>query len=258
MALPQLKWDADFLKDNPTLKDENYGIPAELKRINYPIRLVRYWFMYHFLREETAKQGRPLEVCEIGVDVGQMLGFMHAAAEHGGQKIDFATWDAVDALVRREILERVGYRNFYEVDLESPEFALGEKQYDAMILLHVLEHLFKPEELMAKLVHNLKPGGIVIGGFPSTPQAFAEAREEKIRPGARKYGHVSVFSPERVREMATGCGLEVEFLSGAFMMRKKGFFLENYQWWLRFNLWFGGKFPGWPGETYWLLRKPAK
>lgn len=256
MALPQLCWDVDFLKNNPTIQDENYGIPAEVKQINYPIRLVRYWFIYHFLREDTARKGKPLDVCEIGVDVGQMLGFMHAAAENGGEKVEFASWDAVDALIRKEILQRVGYNHFYEVDLESAGFKL-DRQYDAMILLHVLEHLFKPEELIAKLVPHLEPGGMLIGGFPSKPHLMVESREAKIRPKARKYGHVSVFSPKRVREMAAANGLEVEFLSGAFLMRKKGFFLENRKWWLRFNLWFGAKFPSWIGETYWILRKPA-
>ncbi|MBI1173985.1 MAG: methyltransferase domain-containing protein [Sideroxydans sp.] len=256
MALPQLCWEADFLKDNPTLQDESYGIPAEVKHIHYPMRLVRYWFMYHFLREETARQGRNLSVCEIGVDTGQMLGFMHAAARNGGANVEFSDWDAVDALIREDILKSAGYNQFYQVDLESPEFALGGKQYDAMILLHVLEHLFQPEQLVAKLVVNLKPGGMMIGGFPSLPHAMVQSREQEIRPKARKYGHVSVFSPQRVRAMAAASGLEVEFLSGAFFIRKKGFFLENYKWWMRFNLWFGGMFPGWPGETYWILRKP--
>ena len=256
MAMPQLGWDIQFLKNNPTLQDENYGIPAELKRINYPIRLVRYWFMYHFLRKEAARKGA-LDVCEIGVDVGQMLGFMHAAAQHGGEKVPLASWDAVDALIRRDILERAGYNHFYEADLESAEFKLDEgRQYDAMILLHVLEHLFKPEELIAKIVPLLKPGGMLIGGFPSIPDSMAQSREDKIRPNAGKYGHVSVFSPQRVRDLAAANGLKVEFLSGAFLMRKKGFFMENCRWWLRFNLWFGALFPGWHGELYFLLRKP--
>jgi hypothetical protein len=66
-----------------------------------------------------------------------------------------------------------------------------------------------------------------------------------------------VFSPRRVRDMAAANGLQVEFLSGAFLMRKKGFFLEDHKWWLRFNVRFGAVFPSWPGEIYWMLRKPA-
>lgn len=256
MTFPQLNWDIGFLRNNPVLKDPNYGIPAELKRIHYPLRLARYWFMYHLLRQEAAANGA-LDVCEIGVDVGQMLGFMKAAADHGGESVPLSRWDAVDALIRRDILERAGYAHFYEVDLEQPEFTLeGAPPYDAMILLHVLEHLFEPEQLVGKLVPHLKPGGILIGGFPCTPQSMAQARQDKIRRTAGKFGHVSVFSPERVRAMAAQHGLEVEFLSGAFFMRKKGFALENQAWWWRFNLWFGAKFPSWPGEIYFLLRKP--
>jgi 2-polyprenyl-3-methyl-5-hydroxy-6-metoxy-1,4-benzoquinol methylase len=256
MTIKQLSWDIDFLKNNPAFQSDNYGIPPDARHINYPIRMVRYWFIYHFLREESARRG-PLNVCEIGVDVGQMLGFLKAAVALGGDKVELASWDAVDAIIREDILQRVGYNQFYQVDLESPEFALSnDKQYDVMILTHVLEHLFKPEALMNKIVHHLKPGGMLIGGFPSTPEFMAQSREDKIRPIARKYGHVSVFSTERVRRMAKEAGLEVEFLSGAFFMRKKGFFLENTKWWLRFNLWFGATFPNWPGEVYWILRKP--
>lgn len=255
MALPQLSWDFSFLKNNPVFQDKNYGIPNELKSINYPIRLVRYWFMYHFLRNQS-KSVAAMDVCEIGVDVGQMLGFVKGAEANGGEKVNFASWDAVDVIVQKELLLRAGYNEFYEVNLESPEFTLSDKNYDAMILLHVLEHLFEPEVLIKKLIKNLKPGGIMIGGFPSLPKCMEAKREAKIRPTARKYGHVSVFSPERVRKMATDNGLEVELLSGAFLMRKKGFILENYQWWFKFNIWFGGMFPSWPGETYWVLRKP--
>jgi 2-polyprenyl-3-methyl-5-hydroxy-6-metoxy-1,4-benzoquinol methylase len=256
MTIKQLSWDIDFLKNNPAFQSDNYGIPPDARHINYPIRMVRYWFIYHFLREESARRGA-LNVCEIGVDVGQMLGFLKAAVALGGEKVELASWDAVDAIIREDILTRVGYNQFYQVDLESPEFALSDdKQYDVMILTHVLEHLFKPEELMVKIAPHLKPGGMLIGGFPSTPEFAAQSREDKIRPTARKYGHVSVFSTDRVRRMAKECGLEVEFLSGAFFMRKKGFFLENTKWWLRFNLWFGATFPNWPGEIYWILRKP--
>ena len=70
-------------------------------------------------------------------------------------------------------------------------------------------------------------------------------------------GHVSVFSPARVRRMAEQAELKVEFMSGAFLMRSKGSSLENSAAWMRFNILWGRVFPGWPGEIYWLMRKPA-
>ena len=31
MTMPHLCWDTGFMKNNPTLKDKNYGNPAEVK-----------------------------------------------------------------------------------------------------------------------------------------------------------------------------------------------------------------------------------
>ncbi|MDO8207680.1 MAG: hypothetical protein Q7T38_07670, partial [Gallionella sp.] len=101
MAIKQLSWDVDFLKNNPAFQSDNYGIPADARHIGYPIRMVRYWFIYHFLREESQRRGA-LNVCEIGVDVGQMLGFLKAADELGGGHVELASWDAVDALIRED------------------------------------------------------------------------------------------------------------------------------------------------------------
>ena len=105
-----------------------------------------------------------------------MSGFVHAAEKHGGEKeIALKSWDAVDVLVRRDILQRAGYAEFYEVDLKSADFALGAKplRCDDCVAC-ALEHLFKPEILVTKIVKNLKPGGMMIGGFPSLPESMRE------------------------------------------------------------------------------------
>jgi hypothetical protein len=68
-------------------------------------------------------------------------------------------------------------------------------------------------------------------------------------------GHVSIFSPERVARMGEAAGCTTEFVSGAFLMRSKGSSLENSAAWMRLNLQWGGMFPWWPGEIYWLMRK---
>ena len=89
------------------------------------------------------------------------------------------------------------------------------------------------------------------------PAAFAGIREKQVRKTAGPMGHVSVFSPARVRRMARDAGLVAEFYSGAFFLRSKGSPLENSAPWMRFNLFWGRIFPGWPGEIYWLMRKPV-
>ena len=89
------------------------------------------------------------------------------------------------------------------------------------------------------------------------PRVVEGLREAKVRKTAAPMGHVSVFSPTRVRRMARACGLRVEFLSGAFFVRSKGSPLENSALWVRLNVLWGAAFPSWPGELYWLMRKPG-
>ena len=135
-----------------------------------------------------------------------------------------------------------------------PEFALAEK-YDVIIVLHLLEHLFEPEKLVQKLSAALESDGIIIGGFPAVPQIIQAQRQEKIRKTAANFGHVSTFSPQRVKSMAELCGLSLDFLSGTYFLRKRNFALENYPFWVRLNLLWGALFPSLSGEIYWCMRK---
>ncbi len=249
-AYKPLDWDIDFLATNPVLRTKRFGIPKEAKSVRYPIRLLRYWFGYHLLRVEAARAGRPLDVAEIGVHTGQFLEFVRSAPVVPA----LGRWTAVDAVMLTEKLRKAGYEDFLEANLEDPAFALP-RDYDAAILLHVLEHLFEPEAVLQKIAARIRPGGVLIGGFPVLPDILVNARQRSVRRTAKPMGHVSVFSPERVRRMGEAAGCDTEFLSGAFLMRSKGSVLENSAAWMRLNLRWGGAFPGWPGEVYWLMRK---
>ena len=37
------------------MRSKRFGIPREAKSVRYPIRLLRYWFGYHLLREEAQR-----------------------------------------------------------------------------------------------------------------------------------------------------------------------------------------------------------
>jgi len=250
--MQQLQWDLSFLAENSVVRTKRFGIPAEAKTVRYPIRLLRYWFGYHLLREEAQRSARLLDVAEVGVHTGQMLEFLRSAPVVPS----FAQWTAVDAVMLTEKLRKAGYTDFFEANLEDPSFDLPA-DYDVAVMLHILEHLFEPEDALRKVARRIRPGGAIIGGFPVVPDFLAKIRESQVRKTAAPMGHVSVFSPARVRRMAADCGLRVEFLSGAFFLRSKGSPLENSALWARFNLLWGAALPWWPGEIYWLMRKPG-
>jgi 2-polyprenyl-3-methyl-5-hydroxy-6-metoxy-1,4-benzoquinol methylase len=67
--------------------------------------------------------------------------------------------------MHRGRLERAGYTEFLEVNLEDRELRFP-RQYDTAILLHVLEHLFEPEEVFRRVVAAIKPGGSLIRRVP--------------------------------------------------------------------------------------------
>lgn len=221
---------------------------AKTRGTRYPIKLLRYWFMYNLIQEEQIRLGRPLRVCEIGVDRGQMLRFTRDAGF-----LDTACWVAIDCRLKPE-LQETDYTKKIEANVDLPTFFLDE-EYDVIVVLHLLEHLFEPEQLVDRLTAALAPGGVIIGGFPVTPKYFASYWQKRIRLTASKFGHVSVFSPQRVKNMANKCGLNLDFISGAFFLRKSGSFLENYNVWLRLNLLFGALFPALGGEIYWRMRR---
>lgn len=237
-------WSLSVIDAQNWVKD----IFAKTRATRYPIKLLRYWFMYNLIREEQIRLGRPLRVCEIGVDRGQMLRFTRDAGF-----ADIACWVAVDCRLQPELRES-GYTRQVEANVDLPDFFLDE-EYDVIVALHLLEHLFEPEQLAHRLSAALAPGGVMIGGFPITPKWLASYWQKRIRLTASKFGHVSVFSPQRVKNMANSCGLYLDFISGAFFLRKSGSFLENCKAWLRLNLLFGALFPALGGEIYWRMRK---
>lgn len=216
-------------------------------RTRYPVKLLRYWFMFNLLVAEQKRLGRELRVCEIGVDRGQMRRFVTDAGFS-----DIAVWEAVDHRLQPELLES-GYTRQIKANVDNQDFALTG-QYDVIIVLHLLEHLFEPELLMGKLATALQPDGIIIGGFPVVPKWLQQYRQNKIRQTAEAFGHVSTFSPARVQSMADRSGLALEFLSGTYFLRKRNFFLENFPCWIRLNLYWGALFPALAAEIYWQMR----
>lgn len=266
LRVPQVKkcmnhvwWDLTIFDRNPRIRTPEFGITQRAKHTKYPIRALRYWFMYQLIHREYRERGQPLDICEVGVDRGQMRLFMEntntVLDPHSSPPI--RNWDAVDVRLDEDLLRTYGYTDFISGNIENPNFSLT-KTYDVIIVLHLLEHLHNPEAAFKKLAPFLRSGGIIIGGHPVTSALFAQHWEQRIRKTASKFGHVSVFSVRRVRALAQNNWLSLELLTGAFFFRKSGSVLENFRWWTRLNLMFGAAFPGWPGEIYWAMRRSAE
>jgi len=257
-SLPQLSWDLGCLRRGRLVAARRNGEATPASSWNFPTRLLRYWFARQFVCAESRLHQRPLAVCEVGIKKGQMLRFMQAARADQAPGPDPAicsSWTGVDLQLRPRPLTGLGYARLIEADIvQSNDWQTAE--FDAIILRHLLKHLHEPERVLAAMTRKMKPGSVLIGGFPPCRIVCRLARAENSRhPNANS--HVSVFSPARVRARARAAGLRLDFLSGAFFLWAAGSRLEDFAWWTRFNLLFGGLFPSWLGELYWVMRKPA-
>lgn len=253
-----LGWRADTLCS--PAKTRMLGIPDAVRDTRFPFRLLRYWFAHELLVDEGRRRGGAgMSVAEVGIDAGQMLAFSRQTLAWRRQPLPWQHWHGVDCNPPNDDLRRVGYDRLTQLDLEDPaQIARQPREaHDVIILLHVVEHLFDPDLALRELAGWLKPGGMVIGGAPGTPEFARMYWQRRLRRSARPRGHVSVVSAELVRRWGRQLDLQTELLNGAFLMRKKGFALENHAWWLKANLAFGALFPAWPGELYWCWRKPA-
>lgn len=260
---PAWRWSLDSLINNSAWQQDDYWITERAKHRRYSFRMLRYWYMERLMQETREQVGRPLRVLEIGVDRGQMKAFIDGTPRSADAAPLYSTWDAADVKPQTEALNRAGYGECLALNLDDgdslAEFVSRTRgQYDVIVLLHVLEHLTQPERAVTFLSGSLAGDGRILGGFPVLPSGIARIRERQIRKTAQPFGHVSAFSPRRVRKMAERAGMVTDYASGAFALRASGSALENSEWWLRANVAFGAVFPGWPGEIYFQLRKPAR
>lgn len=221
----------------------------------YPLRYLRYWFIRHLLEAHAQKLGHPIDVLEVGVDRGQMLAFMDPSHE---RKIpDIASrWHAVDVKADEAQLLDLGYTGYTQFNVDGSARPPLDRQYDAMIFLHLLEHLHAPEACLAAFLPFLKSDGIMTGGSPTMPKVVADfGYEKRLARNAGRFGHVSVISPERIEQFADAHGLKVAFLSGSFLARNNGKAIENSSLWLRLNVAFGSLFPSLGSEVYFSLSR---
>jgi 2-polyprenyl-3-methyl-5-hydroxy-6-metoxy-1,4-benzoquinol methylase len=111
--------------------------------------------------------GKGKKILELGCRDGSLTALFAEGNEVVGADID------QNAL---ELFEKNLGSKGYLLDLNS-EWPFGESEFDAVVASEVLEHLYKPEETVKKVLLSLKPGGLFIG---TVPNAFSLANRFRL------------------------------------------------------------------------------
>ena len=229
------------------------------KKTRYPIRTLRYWWVICAIQEELKKRGITAPtIADVGCDRGILKRIV--------PEIKDSKWMAFDMAPNLEFNKKdmaiAKYDELHGCDLDEG-IPIPDNSADIVVCIHVLEHVPRPEFTMSELSRILRPGGMMLIGFPIHPKPLAHIREKQFAKqfaaGTRQRGqHCHAFWPSRSRKLAEDAGLEVEFMAGSHMLRWSGSPLENLASWIRLNQLWGALFPGFAGELCMQLRKPAE
>ena len=158
-------------------------------------------------------------------------------------------------------MDLAGYDEVKACNLDEG-IPLSDSSVDIAINLHVMEHLPRPEFSIGEIARVLRPGGVLLLGFPVLPKPLAYIREkqfaQQFKEGTRVLGqHQHAFCPSRAQRLVEEAGLEVEFMIGTYFIRKRGAFWENSAVWMRINQLWGAMFPSLSQELCIKVRKPS-
>ena len=138
--------------------------------------------------------GKGKKVLELGCRDGSLTKLFAKGNQIEGVDID------KNAL---ELFEKnLGSKGYY-MDLNN-DWPFSENEFDAIVASEVLEHLYKPEQVVKNIVKALKPGGLFIGSVPNAFSLINRVRLFMAQPNKTALAdptHVHQFSRRELRNI---------------------------------------------------------
>jgi SAM-dependent methyltransferase len=254
-----LRYELDDLAQNVQIRGTEFQMSPKAKRTTYPIRAIRYWWVAHALSRLLVNKP-DATIVDMGGGHGQMRRYCAGSMSYIVPKYPFDSqqWIGLDKECQEE-LSTAGYNRIIECDFDRP-LPLESGSVDALVCIHVMEHLPRPEFTMSEIARVLAPGGIFLGGSPTAPEPVSTILhrhlQSKMRNGTTSpNGHINSLSPRDWKRLVANTGMNLEVLSGSHLMRLSGTAVENYKIWIKMNLFWGGMFPSLGSEVYLLAHK---
>jgi SAM-dependent methyltransferase len=152
----------------------------------------------------------PLGISDI-LDVGCGNGALARAILRDNPRcvINGITYSDVEAKLAEDVITKV-----WVDDLNTFDFSVVG-MYDCIVCSHVLEHLYRPWEVLGQLRTHLKPSGVLIVALPNvlevkTRMAFLKGRFRYTDWGTLDNTHYRFFDWETAYELIENAGFVVE------------------------------------------------
>lgn len=156
-------------------------------------RIMRAWNNGKRICSQVAPLLQPgSRVLEVGAGIGctvkvfEKAGFAAQGIDPGGEFLKFS---------RDKLHTDVEIRNLYDLPQES--------QFDAVLLIHVIEHLRSPKQALRHIAGLIKPGGMFYVECPNLQAPFA--RRSKLFHTA----HIHNYNPSTLQMLAQSCGFRL-------------------------------------------------
>ena len=130
----------------------------------------------------------------------------------------------------------------------------ADQSFDAVVSCWVLQHLEDPEGSIAELGRVLRPEGLLLLSVPNSPQPIKWIQERvhgwhvaRQRRQGNRFSYlpqIQFYNLPRLRRLICGVGARPVRVQGVgFVTGGPLAFLENHEWYYKWNLWCGARLP---------------
>ncbi len=192
----------------------NNKSPLNLKRPDYYFSIARKEIA-DLLKRDNICADRVLEIGAASGATGRFLKEKGMVKEYIGVEISESA-----AVMAKKHLDEVIVADIERVDLEK-EHGLRKEYFDLILCLDVLEHLYDPWEVLARLKKFLKPDGHLIASLPNVQhitviKGLLEGRWRYESAGILDATHVRFFTLQDMLDMFDGAGFSITRLDRTF------------------------------------------
>lgn len=164
--------------------------------------------LHRYYTQNTAKKfltqyGSGSEILDFGCGHGA---FLRSLADAGAKNLAGFEFDADEVDAKAQI----PIRN----DLQA--FMRDGRQFDVIVMNHVIEHIATLDDTMCELAQLLKPDGVIVGETPNAQHYTSKIFGQYWGPMHFPY-HLLVFSPSSLKSASVKWGLELDEVSSSIM-----------------------------------------